>query len=341
MKIKIKLKLIGSLFFLTNCGTASLASNISSMQVPPELVTQLMGQLGPTFTAGASRNKIEIEGEYILDLDILHVDELKLNAGSKIILTGASQKYIIAKKITVTTNILRPNPSITWQREPAESRIPIPAGKASAGESGAINGDGQTGASGLTGNSGFHGRSAPNLILIVSEISGGKIKVDLGGQAGGKGGVGQIGGDGGFGRPGRSGWNGLFACGAESSPGNRGGDGGRGGRGGEGGRGGNAGSIAVLRPADAVWNVPEFFDVDLSGGQGGLGGAPGKGGAAGQAGNGGAAAGKCNRPAHAGTPGQPGPEGETGVVGVGGIDGEFRAGVLTPENSSAARLTTN
>jgi hypothetical protein len=329
------------LFFLTNECNSSFASNLSSMPVPPELVTQLMGQLGPTFTAGPSRNKIEISDEYILDLDILHVDELVLNAGSKIILTGASQKYIIAKKVTVITGMLKPNPSITWQREPAESRIPIPAGKASAGESGALNGDGQTGASGVTGNSGFSGRSAPNLILIISDISGGKIKVDLPGQAGGKGGDGQIGGDGGFGRPGRSGWNGLFACGAESSPGGRGGDGGRGGRGGEGGRGGNGGSIAVLRPADATWSVSEFFDADLSGGLGGLGGVPGKGGAFGQAGNGGAAVGKCNRQALTGTPGQLGREGETGVAGATGIDGEFRAGVLTQENSSAARLTTN
>ena len=188
-----------------------------------------------------------------------------------------------------------------------------------AGANGANDGDaGASGAAGNSGVAGDDGASAGKVILRIGEVTGGgRLIVDLYGQAGGKGQKGGQGGNGGDGRNGRA-----RVCGGDAAQaGGAGGDGGIGGQGGVGGRGGNGG---ILIYSDAMQSLIPAGKLIVStrGGVGGGGGDAGEPGNPGAAGAGGAGAIGCGEGAADGKPGrrltgaQPGPVGSPGSAGA-------------------------
>lgn len=319
-----------------------LGTELTNEPIPPDRITTLMEELANTFRAGPTNPRLELSSDYIFEGQTLHSGELILQPGARIVLVGSrgalNQKTIIAKRIHIEKGLIQPNPSIVWQHDQKQNRVPVPAGKAIPGESGLDNGNGLSGNPGWGGSRGIGGESAPNLIIICRDLTGDVLDIDLSGQDGGNGGEGQIGGDGGYGYPGEIGVEGLYVCQTEAGNGGNGGDGGSGGRGGTGGRGGSGGSIAILRPEGHEGDTPTHFRVKLDKGRGGEGGVGGKSGEPGERGALGKPNGKCQTAGRAGDPGRRNDPGKNGPRGVDGSDGQFREDHLPAQAAGVATL---
>jgi hypothetical protein len=270
----------------------------------------------------------EVKDERVFELPVLAAKKIVFHPGSRLVLT-AEDASIVARTIQVLPG--EPRPTITWKRPDEALPLPPPMGKAQPGALGAVEGaDGAPGANGLAGNSGFRGRSAPSLYLVVEQVLGGSILVELRGQDGGPGGQGQTGGDGGYGRSGRNAVSSLFDCRSGGGNGGTGGRGGQGGPGGEGGKGGSGGILVLLAVPERLPALRDNFVVDGSPGNGGPGGPGGVGGAPGLPGSGGSGSGFCG----GGAPGATGPPGTTGTdgpAGAPGAAGSFVAAEVTSE----------
>ncbi len=212
--------------------------------------------------------------------------------------------------------------TITWDRAfPADP--PLDRGWAPAGAGGVAPGeDGSDGSPGGPGNAGRDGAHAPNLLVILGELTG-PLSLDLRGQDGGTGGVGQSGGPGGAGASGRAAVPGLLDCRKGPGAGGDGGDGGLGGRGGRGGNGGLGGTVIVIAPEEQAATIDELLDVTVDGGAAGEGGAPGIGGTEGRAGREGRATPPCRSARRDGKTGQRGGDGVEGEDGDPGESGDY------------------
>ncbi len=272
----------------------------------------------------------------IIGQRILSAQTLKLESNARIIVepfgkgVGADGFYIVARRLILPTG---GEPAlVTWAgQEPP--RAPGDGGRAESGADG--RGTGQSGFAGQTGragSSGANGADAPMLTIVVMEVVGSDLVIDLSGGAGGTGGRGQHGGHGGDGARGNSARNAMVsifgaktAVGCAAGPG-RGGDGGDGGNGGRGGTGGNGGAGGVTRVVAPSQVADAFFDrttIKVSGGAPGAGGAGGQGGDPGAGGPEGARTSLCAPAGRNGASGRPGSAGPPGANGRVGQDGSL------------------
>lgn len=275
--------------------------------------------------------KVEVpnNGSLVIRQRILSADVLVLGAGSELKLdtsqtNGDAEFFVVVRQLKLPGggNVAR----IGWVGV-GPPAVPSGLKRAANGANGKAAGqDGNPGRSGQQGKPGLAGAKAPRLTLIVLEIVGDGLHIDLSGGDGGQGGVGQAGGHGGNGARGnsaRTAWvkfpfGGKTAAGCAAGPG-RGGKGGNAGAGGQGGIGGNAGTggtfrfVGPMEVADAFFERGEIF-VDPGkpgvGGEGGEAGRPGQGGPEGQLASHCGSAGRQGNPGGGAPPGQPGPSGQ-------------------------------
>lgn len=229
---------------------------------------------------------------------------------------------IITPKLTVGENVV-----FTWE-QPTFSTLQIPGRPQTppaAGRSGLHGHDGRVGENGHTGAGGAEGADAPEIELVVKEMSGSPSFMLQGqeGQRGGQGGLGGMGGRGGDGKnwvPGS--YLGSLSCTSGPGNGGNGGVGGRGGTGGPGGDGGNGGQVRVFAPQAVLQQYAAGLLIVSGEGQGGAGGEPGIRGAGGMIGHMGDDRDGKGCPTSSprsngsgGLPGQPGIPGPSGISG--------------------------
>lgn len=268
------------------------------------------------------------DGILVIGQRILSADVLVLGSGSELVLDTNQNKgerdfYVVARKLVLPTSeqVAR----ISWVGDRSQT-LPGVFKRAANGENGKAAGqDGSAGQPGQQGMAGAAGEKAPKLTLIVLEIVGEGILIDLSGADGGQGGVGQAGGHGGNGAIGnsaRTAWVKLpfgaktsLGCAAGPGHGGRGGDAGPGG---QGGTGGNAGAGGTFRFVGKPEVADRFFEIDRivvspgnpgNGGEGGEPGQPGIGGAEGPLASGCGSAGRQGSPGGTALGGQIGPDG--------------------------------
>lgn len=299
----------------------------------PEVMESLRLVRGYT-ELGLSR-EFRISGEVPFDGQVLTAETIVFAPGSRLVLSGSgplgdrSERYVVARTLRVIPGT--PPPVITWARDPAVSHVPkvLAPQKPDPGPIGGVDGaPGGPGTDGQTGNPGYPGRSAPTLFVLVARVEGGPLQVDIRGQDGGAGGEGQPGGDGGSGRSGHPGISGFIDCRSGGQDGGPGGKGGNGGTGGAGGRGGSGGTLVLLSTQPPLAAAQELFEIDVSPGKGGPGGAGGKPGDGGPGGLGGRGSGFCGG-GHSGESGLPASGGLSGASGPDGVPGLFATTVLT------------
>jgi hypothetical protein len=283
----------------------------------------------------------KVDGDMVFVGQTLAADTIIFGPKSSLIFTGErSPRYIITRKL-----VLPPKgaaATISWLRDSAPAtgssglQVPPQDSKAASGSIGGGEGaDGTVGGDGHTGNPGYPGRDAPTVYIFAGNITGGAIKISLGGLDGGPGGKGQDGGDGGPGRTGSQGVSSIADCKAGGGNGGNGGRGGTGGKGGPGGRGGDGGTVVLLSSSLSVLNLgpPDAggrLEVNAPGGKGGPGGPGGDAGAGGPGGAGGSGSAFC-KGGSPGSPGASGVQGPVGDVGRDGTDGSFWVTSLTGE----------
>ena len=270
-------------------------------------------------------SEYKIDGTHNEDSSQLYTGTIEFSNGSAFYFSDNSLVdgiiYVIAKSIKIDGKAV-----LKWSRHEENIQFPPGRGKSLAGPPGRVDGeDGKDGAPGQPGSPGYTGRSAPSIIIIVGDISGGVLIVDLRGEDGGKGGAGGIGGDGGPGAIGSPASQSVFDCKAGGGTGGKGGSGGRGGDGGSGGKGGNGGDFFLLSVDELAKNHLQVFGTR---GSGGIGGDPGDGGEPGQGGRGGQEA----KPfCGGGATGPNGSHGDTGVPGpkgAYGLDSRYNGAVI-------------
>jgi hypothetical protein len=315
-------------------GAPAQSSEAPKLLDPPDLFSKAEYVRAVSASYGLTSSYV-VEGTRIFDGPVLLARDLVFQPGSRLVLEDVKgfsgeqgERYIAARTIRVLPG--GATPIITWGRPQSSEGKPVPVGKAGPGPMGATHGsEGGPGEPGQIGNPGYPGRSAPSVIVFVSQWIGGPLAVDLAGQAGQEGGLGQQGGDGGFGRQGSPGVTSLFDCRSGGGDGGRGGVGGAGGRGGTGGRGGNGGTFVVVSTENTIKTALEALTVSLAGGAGGPGGKGGSGGGGGQGGSGGNGSGHC-RGGMPGPNGGPGPEGLAGASGPDGVPGLYGFSHFSP-----------
>jgi hypothetical protein len=174
------------------------------------------------------------------------------------------------------------------------------------------------------------GRPGGRVTLIVHGRVEGRLRLDLGGEAGAPGQAGERGANGPNGERGSNAASGLFDCRRGAG---RGGPGGAGqpGHPGTDGRDGGDGGTFVLVADGAVTTLAQAFDVVTNGGQGGAGGPGGPGGQGGSGGPGGSPVGLCSGGGPSGADGPPGASGAQGPPGKNGSPGVFLTRTLDAE----------
>lgn len=310
---------------------------VAPQEVNSAQVSDTIRFVAQALKEGGPSPEFSVEGDKIVEGQILAVGVLTFHPGSRLIFAGAtgdrSDRFIVARTIQVLSG---DPPSITWKRESAPPPMTPMDGKPSpTGFSGSEGAPGLPGAPGQTGNPGYPGRSAPTVYLFAGKIEGGPILVDLRGQDGGEGGKGQSGGDGGNGGSGRPGISSPFACSAGGQNGGPGGKAGDGGKGGTGGRGGNGGSFILLSSEKSLAVAKDIFRVDVGSGIGGKEGEGGMPGTPGRGGNGGPGSTYCG----GGGPGQIGGVGSPGLpgeIGDKGSQGTYSVVPMTSQQRQAA-----
>ncbi len=280
---------------------------------------------------------------------VLSTQTLSLAEGARIVV-GPFGKDVQEDGIyIVTKNLVLPTggepPIITWAGRNAPD-IPSEIGRAESGLDGRGTGQpGSTGQGGSPGNRGMDGVDAPILTIVVMQLEGSNLLIDLSGGAGGHGGRGQDGGhggDGANGNPARNAMVNVFGaktavgCAAGPGRGGIGGDGGSGGVGGSGGNGGSGGIVRVVAPADVADSFFESVSIDVLGGNGGPGGAGGRGGSPGSGGLEGTRTSFCGSASRNGISGRAGSEGTSGPDGEVGLAGRLELIELSESQLAAA-----
>lgn len=265
---------------------------------------------------------------------IFSAEEIKIGSGGKLLLDPGGEDtkdfFIVTKKLTLPSS--SDLAVIGWMR-PSRPAPPPTQERAPSGTDGRGAGqNGLPGKAGQNGEPGIGGAPAPHLTIIVLEMNGNGLQIDLRGGDGGRGGVGQAGGNGGHGARGNSAktaWVEFLGAkthaGCAAGPG-RGGNGGDAGVGGQGGIGGNGGPGGDFRIVASKELGDKFFDtsmIDVSSGAPGLGGAGGEAGQPGRAGPEGKLASQCDSAGRVGKPGKPAPDsnGSNGPPGKVSADG--------------------
>ncbi len=275
------------------------------------------------------------DGSLVIGQRILSADVLSLGSGSEIILDTSQTKgeadfFVVARKLILPTGAKVAK--IGWVGDRSQA-VPRVLKRAANGADGKAAGQGgSAGRPGQQGKPGAAGAKAPRLTLIVLEIVGEGILIDLSGANGGQGGVGQAGGHGGNGARGnsaRTAWvklpfGGKTIAGCAAGPG-RGGRGGNAGPGGQGGIGGHAGSGGIFRFVGQSEVADSFFESGQivvspgapgTGGEGGEAGQPGRGGPEGKLASACGSAGRQGSPGGNASRGQKGPIGQEASEGV-------------------------
>lgn len=297
----------------------------------PEEIRAAVSESGPLRIVSTS-------GNYVIDDQILRVDELVIQPGSIIQFPETSAPFvaIIAERV----RIIDPDTPITFRRNPA---IVAPRGQPGAnGSTGPRGLDGKTsgngskhGSRGGRGSDGSNGKQAtpyelPDVWIVFGNIEDAatgapillaNLEMDFRGVSTGPGGNGGKGGRGGRGGNGRDGRANLGVC--SRGPGN-GGDGGRGGNGGNGADGvqGGDGADIFLVSNRAGIDLLSSARFRLSAGEDGEPGAAGERGERGRPGSRGGQPGTCQSDG-----GSSGPLGLAGKAGSEAAE-SGRAGVI-------------
>ncbi|MCP4070537.1 MAG: hypothetical protein GY742_02195 [Hyphomicrobiales bacterium] len=324
---------IRSLFFAVGLALLLAGEVASQQRLEVDAIVEELAEVAAFVNARSALTQapnVEVpnNGRLVIRQRIFSADVLSLGAGSELMLDtsqvkGEAEFFVVARKLIVPTgaNLAK----IGWVGDGSPS-LPPALGRAANGTNGKGAGqDGNPGLAGRQGKLGFAGVTAPRLTIIVLEIVGDAIQVDLSGGNGGQGGMGQAGGHGGNGARGnsaRTAWvkfpfGGKTAAGCAAGPG-RGGRGGNAGPGGQGGIGGNAGTGGTFRfvgPAEVAEIFFETGEILVSPGKYGAGGEGGEAGRPGQGGQEGRLSSHCGSAGRQGSPGSNAPGGQVGPNG--------------------------
>lgn len=270
---------------------------------------------------------------HIIETEYWSATELHLGPGAVLEIAPEAvgengEFFVVVGKLATPETGARPR--LVWT-PPTPSPPPADQGRAESGAAGKAHGQhGSVGQPGRSGLPGLPGRPAPALVLIVLDIEGQGLQIDLIGSAGGPGGFGQAGGHGGAGAQGAPAQNAIrsafgiktaVGCAAGPGRGGNGGNGGTGGAGGVGGVGGDGGRIRIIAPEDAHEKLLKKLSTDIAGGAGGLGGRGGEAGNAGAGGPEGSRTSWCGSAGRGGANGSAGSAGAPGGAGAGGASG--------------------
>ncbi len=298
----------------------------------------------------ADREIVIREGEtYVQSERVLSTDRLVMNAGAQLLIDpdtkgfGENGVYIVTRELTLPEQ--GGAATISWAPEAAPPPPKVPDRAASGANGHGAGEPGKPGQNGKDGLAGAHGADAPRVTVVLQQVNGGNLIVDLSGGAGGDGGRGQMGGSGGDGARGtsaRTAWVKVFnsktavGCAAGPGRGGNGGNGGNGGRGGDGGTGGSGGTLRLISSAEVAKNVFETIKIEVASGPvgragiGGLPGTPGRGGPEGKL------ATSCGSAGRQGANGAPGDTGPVGADGKSGREGTIESVVLSLEQIQKA-----
>jgi len=310
-------------------GEASSQQKIDVGAIVEELAEAAAFVKARTALVDAPSFEVPNGGRLVVSQRVFSADLLEIGAGAELLLDVSTASegrdfFVVARRLVVPTGA--EGAKIGWVDSDGPT-APTAVGRAANGRNGTGAGqDGGAGTAGQIGKSGQSGSGAPHLTLVVLEMEGDSLRIDLGGGDGSPGGVGQAGGHGGNGArgtPARTAWvkflGGKTAAGCAAGPGRggRGGNAGAGGPGGVGGKGGKGGVFRLVGPSEVAEAFFESGEIDVSPGAPGAGGAGGEAGRPGQGGSEGKLASHCGSAGRQGSSGSPA---STGRPGSGGLE---------------------
>ncbi|MBK4996786.1 hypothetical protein IAE39_004960 [Pseudomonas sp. S37] len=284
---------------------------------------------------GIQNSEYVVKGTMKFDGWFLKADKITFEPGATLVfsrtaLSNRRQFWVVAKELVVMD---AGNPGvITWEKGDIPMAPQAP-GEAPSGPDATSNGQlGGQGNAGNKGSVGIAGASAPQITLVVLNVPGSGVTVDLSGGIGGQGGQGMKGGRGGVGAGGDNASQTAVGCRHGAGSGGRGGQGGNGGEGGGGGIGGAGGTFLLVSESEMLPSLTQKFRVKVAAGTGGPGGPGGLRGDGGTGGSGGADARPfCQGSGSNGGVGAPGTAGAPGAPGGVGQEGDFTIGGATKE----------
>ena len=330
---------------ILSSGEASSQQKVDVSAIVEELAEAAAFVKARTALADAPKIEVPNSGRLVISQRILSADVLNIGAGAELLLDAEEGNemldfFVVARRLIVPTGA--EGAKIGWVGGGAPT-APAGMGRAANGKNGTGAGqDGGAGNAGQLGKPGLPGAAAPRLTLVVLEIEGDSLQIDLGGGDGGLGGVGQAGGHGGNGAQGtsaRTAWIEGFGiktaagCAAGPGRGGRGGDAGAGGQGGDGGDGGTGGIFRFVGPSEVADAFFETGEIDVNPGAPGAGGFGGEAGRPGRGGPEGSLATACGSAGRQGSDGRPASGGGTGRDGQ-----EAKAGTVNRIDLDADRL---